>query len=91
MVVGSILVVAVAVVALVAKVKPCEPVTLSLVAAAAIRPTRAFVPSTLAALPSEFRVSVSTPATVKVEPDVRLLITTVAESAEPVTSLNVTT
>lgn len=71
-------------------VKPTEPVTRSLVVAAVTRPATADVPNTLAAVPAEFRVSVSTPATVKLEPDVRLLIKTVAESAEPVTSLKVT-
>ena len=66
--------------------RPIEPVTLSLVAAAVVR-----VASTLAVLPSDCNVRVSTPATVRVAAPDTLLITTVAESAEPVTSLNVTT
>ena len=63
-------------------VKPLTPVTFTFVAAAEVR-----VASTFAVVPLDSSVSVSTPGTDNAaEPDT-LLITTVAESAEPVTSL----
>ena len=64
-----------------------DPVTMSFVVAAVVR-----VVITLAVVPIGCSVSVSTPATSKViAVPVKLLTTIVAESAEPVTSLNVTT
>jgi len=67
-------------------VRPISPVMTKLVAAAVVNVAMVFTE-----LPSDFRVRVSTPATVRVDAPDRLLTVTVAESAFPVTSLNATT